>query len=252
MSTNGKMLEIKDVQKVYQQGGIAVHAVKGISLDAHKGDFISIMGPSGSGKSTFMNILGCLDIPTGGIYRLDGIDVSQLDTDELAELRNKKIGFVFQGFNLLPRMSAIENVELPLHYSGSPHPDGLEKAAYALGQVGLELRGDHTPSQMSGGERQRVAIARALINNPSVILADEPTGNLDTKTSYEIMSIFQKLNEEEGITVIMVTHEEDISRFSKRSVVIRDGLLLEDRKVKDRFIAKEMLDKLCCTPSKQQ
>ncbi|MCE1245831.1 MAG: ABC transporter ATP-binding protein [Firmicutes bacterium] len=241
--SNGKaLLEVENLVKTYIMGEVKVRALRGVSITVERGDFVAIMGPSGSGKSTFMNILGCLDTPSSGIYLLDNIDVSKMTKDELAGIRNLKIGFVFQGFNLLARTTAIENVELPMLYSEKF--DSLERekrAAKALESVGLGKRTHHVPSQMSGGEQQRVAIARSLVNDPPLILADEPTGNLDTKTSIEIMNIFQKLNDEKGITILMVTHEPDISSYAKRIISLRDGKLLSDEKVVNRSIAEKIL-----------
>jgi putative ABC transport system ATP-binding protein len=219
-----------------------VPAVRGVSLEIKRGEFVALMGASGSGKSTLMNILGCLDRPTTGHYILDGADVSGLDRDELADIRNRKIGFVFQNFNLLPRTSARENVELPLVYSAQrlTNADLREKADRVLASVGLAGREDHHPSQLSGGQQQRVAIARALINQPEVLLADEPTGNLDSRTSVEVMAIFQQLNER-GITVIMVTHEQDIAAYAKRNVMMRDGVILNDHLVSQRSDAVSQL-----------
>jgi putative ABC transport system ATP-binding protein len=214
--------------KVYSLGEVEVQALQGVSLSVERGGFVAIMGASGSGKSTFMNILGFLDQPTRGEYLLDGINGEHLSRDELAEIRNQKIGFVFQGFNLLSRTSAVENVELPLIYAGTPTSKRREMARKALSQVGLEGRSHHHPSQLSGGEQQRVAIARALVNQPSILLADEPTGNLDSKTSEEIMGIFQRLNREMGITIIMITHEPDIASFAKRNIHFKDGRIVDD------------------------
>lgn len=222
------LLEARHLTKTYRLGDIAVDALRDVSLHIEKGEFIAVMGPSGSGKSTFMNILGCLDKPTSGQYLMDGMDVAHLDRDELASIRNKKIGFVFQGFNLLPRTSAVENVELPMLYDGLSSGERRQRASAALAKVGLAGREDHHPNQLSGGQQQRVAIARALVNNAPIILADEPTGNLDTKTSVEIMELFEKLNEEAGITVILVTHEKDIAEFSKRQIFFRDGSVVSD------------------------
>jgi len=224
------IIEAKDITKVYRLGDIDVHALRGVSLTIDRGEFVAIMGPSGSGKSTFMNILGCLDKPSNGEYLLEEIDIGNLDRDKLAAIRNKKIGFVFQGFNLLPRTSAIENVELPLLYDGIPARDRREKALEALNKVGLEGRGDHHPNQLSGGQQQRVAIARALVNNAPIILADEPTGNLDTKTSAEIMEIFVKLNTQSDITIILVTHENDIAAYSRRIIKFLDGKVVSDER----------------------
>ena len=225
------IIEALEITKVYSLGDIDVNALRGVSLTIGEGEFVAVMGPSGSGKSTFMNILGCLDKPTTGKYLLEDIDIGGLDRDELAGIRNKKIGFVFQGFNLLPRTSALENVELPMLYDGIPAKDRREKALEALKNVGLEGRGDHHPNQLSGGQQQRVAIARALVNNAPIILADEPTGNLDTKTSAEIMEIFVKLNTESKITIILVTHENDIAAYSRRIIRFLDGRIMSDEEV---------------------
>jgi putative ABC transport system ATP-binding protein len=222
------LIETQDITKTYRLGEIALDALKNVSLGIEKGDFIAIMGPSGSGKSTFMNILGCLDKPTSGKYMLEGTDVARLGRDELASIRNRKIGFVFQGFNLLPRTSAAENVELPLLYDGLPAKERMDRSLAALATVGLEGRGGHHPNQLSGGQQQRVAIARALVNNAPIILADEPTGNLDTKTSFEIMDLFVRLNAESHITIIIVTHEKDIAEFSRRRIFFRDGVVISD------------------------
>jgi putative ABC transport system ATP-binding protein len=226
------LIEARKISKVYRLGDIDVHALDGISTSIEKGEFVAIMGQSGSGKSTFMNVLGCLDTPTDGHYLLDGVDTGGLSKDELAEIRNKKLGFVFQGFNLLSRTSAIENVELPLLYNGFPAHERHERAREALKSVGLEGREDHHPNQLSGGQQQRVAIARALVNDAPIILADEPTGNLDTKTSVEIMELFVKLNRDSRITVILVTHEPDIATFSRRIIRFLDGRIVSDEVVK--------------------
>jgi putative ABC transport system ATP-binding protein len=223
------LIQVYDLVKVYSLGEVEVQALRGISLSIDRGEFVAIMGASGSGKSTFMNILGFLDQPTGGQYLLEGINGENLSRDELAEIRNRKIGFVFQGFNLLSRTAAVENVELPLIYAGTSASKRKEMAEKALSAVGLKGREHHHPSQLSGGEQQRVAIARALVNEPSILLADEPTGNLDTKTSEEIMRIFQRLNRDMGITIIMITHEPDIASFAKRVIVFRDGKIVDDR-----------------------
>jgi putative ABC transport system ATP-binding protein len=233
------VIRIEDLVKVYQMGEVEVRALDGVSLSIGAGDFVAVMGPSGSGKSTFMNIVGCLDRPTSGRYFLDGVDISGLDRDARAEIRNGKIGFVFQSFNLLARTSAIENVELPLVYSSDAQSarQRQDKARHCLRVVGLSGREDHQPSQLSGGQQQRVAIARALINEPKLMLADEPTGNLDTRTSEEIMGVFQSLNDE-GKTVVVITHETDISEYAKRVVLFRDGKLVEDRAVAHRRTAR--------------
>jgi putative ABC transport system ATP-binding protein len=223
----GTIIETKHIRKVYQMGAETVEALKDVSIKINKGEYVAFMGPSGSGKSTFMNIIGCLDTPTSGQYILNGQDVSNMTESELAIVRNKEIGFVFQTFNLLPRASALENVALPLIYAGYNKTDRNRMAQKALDDVGLGSRVNHKPNEMSGGQRQRVAIARALVNNPSIILADEPTGNLDTKTSYEIMSLFQDLHDA-GNTIIMVTHEDDIAHYSHRIVRLRDGLVEKD------------------------
>lgn len=222
------LIETEEITKTYRLGDVALNALNNVSISIEKGEFIAIMGPSGSGKSTFMNILGCLDKPTAGRYLLEGVDVAHMDRDELAAIRNKKLGFVFQGFNLLPRTSAMENVELPLLYDGLPAKERTERSMAALAKVGLAGRENHHPNQLSGGQQQRVAIARALVNNSPVILADEPTGNLDTKTSFEIMELFVRLNKESNITIILVTHEKDIADFSRRLIFFRDGVVLSD------------------------
>ncbi|GAB4482884.1 MAG: ABC transporter ATP-binding protein [Thermodesulfovibrionales bacterium] len=222
------LIEAREISKVYRFGEIEVRALCTVSLSIDPGEFIAIMGPSGSGKSTMMNILGCLDQPTTGTYLLDGVQVGGLSRDERAEIRNRKIGFVFQGFNLLPRTSAIENVELPLLYSGVPAAERQQRAMAALKKVGLEDREFHYPNQLSGGQQQRVAIARALVNSAPIILADEPTGNLDTRTSVEIMDLFVRLNTEAGITVIMVTHEPDIAAYARRTIRFLDGCIVSD------------------------
>ena len=222
------LIQVQDLVKVYSLGEVDVIALQGVSLSIDRGEFVAIMGASGSGKSTFMNILGFLDQPTRGQYLLEGINGEHLSRDELAEIRNQKIGFVFQGFNLLSRTSALENVELPLIYAGTSTSKQKEMAQKALSAVGLEGRSHHHPSQLSGGEQQRVAIARGLVNQPSILLADEPTGNLDSKTSAEIMGIFRRLNGDLGITIIMITHEPDIASFAKRNILFRDGKIVDD------------------------
>src|SRR5512136_3416496 len=224
------LIQVQDLVKVYSLGEVEVQALRGVSLSVERSEFVAIMGASGSGKSTFMNILGFLDRPTSGTYLLEGINGENLSRDKLAEIRNRKIGFVFQGFNLLSRTSALENVELPLTYAGTPASTRKEMAQKALSEVGLKGREHHHPSQLSGGEQQRVAIARALVNQPSIILADEPTGNLDSKTSEEIMGVFQRLNREIGITIIMITHEPDIAAFAKRNILFKDGRIVDDHK----------------------
>jgi putative ABC transport system ATP-binding protein len=226
------LIEAQKISKIYRLGDIDLRALDGISTTIDKGEFVAIMGQSGSGKSTFMNVLGCLDTPTEGHYLLDGVDTGTLSRDQLAEIRNKKLGFVFQGFNLLSRTSAIENVELPMLYNGHQAAERHARARAALKSVGLEGREGHHPNQLSGGQQQRVAIARALGNDAPIILADEPTGNLDTKTSVEIMELFVRLNNESGITVILVTHEPDIAAYSKRIIRFLDGQIVSDEHVK--------------------
>jgi len=235
------IIETKQLTKTFQMGAVAVQALRGINLTVHSGEFVAIMGSSGSGKSTLMSLIGCLDQPTSGDYLLEGRNVNALSKNEYASIRNQKIGFVFQGFNLLPRTSALENVELPLFYDRMKRIRNPQQAAIdALEQVGLADRLDHEPNQLSGGEQQRVAIARALVTRPSIILADEPTGNLDTKTSIDIISLFQQLNEQ-GITIILVTHEEDIAKYTKRIVKMRDGLIRQDGPVENPRNAMEDL-----------
>ena len=236
------IIRLEALEKTYHSAGQPVLAVRGVSLEIGRGEFVAVMGASGSGKSTLMNILGCLDRPTAGRYTLDGLDVSNLSRDEFSDIRNSRIGFVFQGFNLLSRTSALENVELPMLYrrSALSAREQQEKALRTLEMVGIGARADHTPSQLSGGQQQRVAIARALVNDPVLLLADEPTGNLDTRTSVEILGIFQRLNAQ-GITIVMVTHEHDVARFAKRIIVMRDGRVRSDDAVPDRADAGEEL-----------
>jgi putative ABC transport system ATP-binding protein len=238
------VIRLENVYKIYDLGEIQVQALRGVSLDIRAGEFVAIMGPSGSGKSTVMNILGCLDRPTKGRYFLDGADVSGMSKDELAHIRNRKLGFVFQQFNLLSRTSALENVELPTVYAGIEPEERTKRAMESLTRVGLADRAGHHPSQLSGGQQQRVAIARGLVNRPSILLADEPTGNLDTRTSVEIMDILQTLNNEQGLTIVIVTHEPDIAQYSKRTLEFRDGKLKRDKLVEDRLLAHEVLKTL--------
>jgi putative ABC transport system ATP-binding protein len=239
------VIQLDDVHKIYHTGEVDVHAVRGVSLTIQPGEFVAIMGASGSGKSTLMNMIGCLDRATQGRYLLDGVDVSRLSRDELADIRNQKIGFIFQGFNLLARTSAAENTELPMLYVRDRlhSHERRERALKSLEIVGLAARADHHPNQLSGGQQQRVAVARALVNQPALLLADEPTGNLDSQTSIEIMGVFQKLNDA-GITIVMVTHELDIASYTKRTVILRDGKVLTDEAVKNRLIAEKELLKL--------
>jgi putative ABC transport system ATP-binding protein len=245
------VIRVSGVTKVYRGGSQPVHALRGVDLTVEPGEMLAVMGPSGSGKSTLMNILGCLDVPTEGSYVLDGVRVDGLDRDALADLRNQKLGFVFQGFNLLPRTSAVENVELPLLYdrTGRWH-DTRKLAAEALARVGLEGRLEHQPSELSGGQQQRVAIARALVTRPTLLLADEPTGNLDTRTSIEVMALFQALNDQ-GITILVVTHEPDIARYVKRVVEVRDGRILRDHAVAGRRNAADDLQALGADPEEE-
>lgn len=237
------VIQVQDIHKFYELGETRVHALRGASLEIGRGEFVAIMGASGSGKSTFMNILGCLDKPSSGRYVLEGTDVAQLDKKQLATIRNRRIGFVFQGFNLLARTTALENVELPTLYARISKDDRRRRALEALQMVGLGQRTDHFPSQLSGGQQQRVAIARALVNRPSILLADEPTGNLDSRTSVEVMEIFQSLNDS-GLTIIVVTHEHDIAQFAKRSIVFRDGKIRRDEAIVNRSVARDVLKTL--------
>jgi len=223
------MIELRGVTKVYPMGGEVVRALAGIDLRIDSGEYVAIIGPSGSGKSTLMNILGCLDSPTSGTYDLDGEEVSTLDDDALAKFRNRRVGFVFQTFNLMPRMSALKNVELPLVYGGVPAHERRERAEKALTLVDLKDRMHHSPNELSGGQRQRVAIARALVNTPSIVLADEPTGNLDSKVGAEIIQLFERLNHEQNVTLVIVTHDNDVAAHARRIVRVRDGLIVEDR-----------------------
>ncbi len=225
------LIEVIDISKIYRMGEITVHALRGVSLSVDKGEFLAVMGPSGSGKSTFMNILGCLDRPTSGTYILEGQSVGNLSRDELARIRNRKLGFVFQTFNLLPRTSALENIELPLLYNGTSSKERRSRAMECLEAVGLVGRESHYPSQLSGGEQQQVAIARALINDPAIVLADEPTGNLDSGSSGEVMAIFQRLNREAGITIVLVTHNAEVASYARRIIHFRDGLVMKDEQV---------------------
>jgi putative ABC transport system ATP-binding protein len=240
LGSDAAVIHVEDVHKYYELGETRVHALRGVSVDIRRGEFVAIMGASGSGKSTFMNLLGCLDRPSSGRYLLDGVDVSTLSKRELAAIRNRKIGFVFQGFNLLSRTTALENTELPTLYAKLDKHERLKRAQASLELVGLGDRMDHFPSQLSGGQQQRVAIARALVNQPAILLADEPTGNLDSRTSVEIMQIFQELNDK-GLTIVLVTHEHDISQFAKRVIVFRDGKIRKDYPVDNRPVAAEVI-----------
>ncbi|HEY2141485.1 MAG TPA: ABC transporter ATP-binding protein [Solirubrobacteraceae bacterium] len=223
------MIDVRDVSKTYTLGEIRVRALRHVSLRIERGDFVAVMGSSGSGKSTLMNILGCLDVPSKGVYEIDGVDASSLDEDELSDLRNRKIGFVFQSFNLVPRTAAVANVELPLAYAGIGRPERRRRAELALTAVGMGDRAHHQPSELSGGQQQRVAVARAIVTNPSLILADEPTGNLDSRSTESVMRIFARLNEE-GRTVVLITHEPDVAEMAKRIVTLSDGRVVEDRR----------------------
>jgi putative ABC transport system ATP-binding protein len=231
------LIQVRDLWKVYQLGDVAVEALRGVSITIDSGELVAIMGASGSGKSTFMNVIGCLDRPTRGSYRLAGVEVSELDGDARAAIRNQRLGFVFQNFNLLARTSAIENVELPLYYGDTPVADLHARARTVLRAVGLEGREEHQPSQLSGGQQQRVAIARALVNRPSVVLADEPTGNLDTHTSDDILALFVRLNQVDGITIVMVTHDADVAAYARRVITFRDGQVISDRQQAPRAVA---------------
>ena len=238
------LIKLDHIHKIYKMGDVEIHALRGVSLHIDRGEFVAIMGASGSGKSTTMNILGCLDKPTRGHYYLDGQDVSKLSRDELADIRNRKIGFVFQGFNLLSRTSALENVELPMLYLGIKTTERLERAKEALDIVGLGDRMDNMPNQLSGGQQQRVAIARSLVNHPSIILADEPTGNLDSRTAVDVMSVFQRLNQEREITIALVTHEPDIAQYARRVIVFKDGRVKSDEMIKNPRSASEELESM--------
>ncbi|MGZ4049597.1 MAG: ABC transporter ATP-binding protein [Bacteroidia bacterium] len=246
------LIAVKDLVKTYFMGDFKVQALRGVSYTINKGDFVAIMGASGSGKSTFMNIIGCLDKPTKGEYYIDGVDAFKLNKNQLAELRNRKIGFIFQSFNILPRTSALENVELPLLYNnGVNAKERRERAINSLRSVGLEDRMNNMPNQLSGGQQQRIAIARALVNEPVVIMADEPTGNLDSRTSYEIMEIFQRLNAK-GITIVMVTHEPDIAQFATSNVIFKDGKIISNFIVKERKNAVEELKKISVSTEEEE
>jgi putative ABC transport system ATP-binding protein len=244
VSASDAVIRVENIYRTYSTGELEVHALRGVSMEVKRGEFVAIMGPSGSGKSTMMNIVGCLDRPTRGRYWLEGIDVSTLTKDELADIRNGKIGFVFQSLNLVPRTSAIENVELPMLYAGVPPLERTQRAKAALASVGLASRERNLPSQLSGGQQQRVAIARALVNNPSIMIADEPTGNLDTRSSEEVMEIFQRLNREHNLTIVLVTHESDIGHHAKRVIVFRDGLIQQDSAVDQQIDARDVIREL--------
>ena len=239
-----QLIRVEELTKIYRMGDNTLHALRGVSLSIQKGEFVAIMGPSGSGKSTFMNVLGCLDRPTSGSYWLDGVDVSQLDRDQLAQIRNRKVGFVFQNYQLLARTSADENVQLPLLYSDIPEREHRRRSMEALRAVGMQGREHHHPNQLSGGQQQRVAIARALVTNPEIIMADEPTGALDSHTSIEIMAILQRLNAERGLSVVLVTHESDIAQYARRIIVFKDGAVVRDEPVPNRRSADRELAEL--------
>jgi putative ABC transport system ATP-binding protein len=238
-AAGGPLIEVRDLWRIYELGETRVEALQGVSLEIARGELVAVMGASGSGKSTFMNVLGCLDRASSGSYRLSGRDIAGLSSDQRAEIRNRELGFVFQSFNLVPRTSALENVELPLVYGGVPPAEQRERALAALRAVGLEGRESHLPSQLSGGQQQRVAIARALVNRPSLLLADEPTGNLDSRTSAELLALFQKLNREEHITIVLVTHEPDIASYAGRVVSFRDGRIVSDQRQTPAVAGKE-------------
>lgn len=243
-TTAPSVITVENLHKYYDMGETRVHALRGVSLQVLRGEFVAIMGASGSGKSTLMNLIGCLDKPSEGIYLLEDTNVAELSRVELARIRNKKIGFVFQGFNLLSRTTALENVELPLIYAGVGARERRRRSLEALTRVGLGDRADHVPSQLSGGQQQRVAIARSLVNTPSLVLADEPTGNLDSRTSIEIMQIFQEMNEREDLTIVLVTHEPDIAKYAKRIITFRDGHVTRDHAVRDRLVASTVLTEM--------
>ena len=242
-------IEVRDLVKVYRMGELEVRALRGLTLSIAPGEFVAVRGPSGSGKSTFMNIAGCLDRPTSGVYRLNGVDVSSLARDALARIRNLEIGFVFQGFNLLPRTTALENVEMPLMYRRISRAERDARALEALDQVGLADRAGHFPTQLSGGQQQRVAVARALVTGPSLVLADEPTGNLDSRTAVEIMALFQKLNRRQGLTIVLVTHEPDIAAFLSRGLLFRDGRLVADERIQTPSDALQVLAEMPPEPA---
>jgi putative ABC transport system ATP-binding protein len=251
MSEQPAVIQVTDLTKDYSRGSNVVHALRSVSLEVHQGEFVAVMGPSGSGKSTFMNVLGCLDRPTSGSYILDGEDVTKLKPTQLADLRNRKLGFIFQGFNLLPRMTALENVALPMVYAGIPGAMRKRRAEVAMEAVGLAARMHHRPNEMSGGQQQRVAIARSLVNAPSLILADEPTGNLDSRTSVEIMAILQRLNQA-GATIVLVTHEPDIADHCSRTVVFKDGVVVSDQRNLRIVSAAEELVSYAATDDEEQ